>query len=575
MSIDGRVISPAEYSDRSELQQMAEVEEQATPFIELGTTGLKRAVGYVDEEFLPALKGRKGVQVYREMGDNDPITGALLFSITQLLKGVDFQVVPGGKSPEHTKAAKLVETCMDDMSMSWQDTITEILSCLQYGWSWHEIVYKRRGGPWETDPRLHSKHSDGLIGWRKLPIRSQETLLRWVFDESGEVAGMIQLGPPDYTTRHLPLNRSLLFRFGHHKGNPEGRSILRTSYRPWYYKKRLEEFESVGVERDLAGLPMVSVPADYLRADKNSKQGQMVEAMKRMVRSVRRNEQEGIVFPTAYDRETKMPLFKFELMSSGGARQHDTNTLIQRYENRQLMTVLADFIMVGHQGSTGTYNLHVDKTGIFRDALDATAQMVADVFNRHAIPKLFAMNGWKMDALPTLQPSHVDAPDLGQLAQFLTATAGLGFSWGPDVEMEKWLRNAAGMPELGDADEASHKRLARMDEAARMAETQSRLMAARSELAQAMATEQAMANGEMTPDMAAQGQQMAGTAQQQQFAASGEQRAAADHERAGQDQLFQQLGPMDDPKAQPAGRNGSRQPVRKRRRLYSLEETRR
>ena len=33
--------------------------------------------------------------------------------------------------------------------------------------------------------------------------------------------------------------------------------MLRNSYRSWYYKKRLEEFESVGVERDLAGLPMV------------------------------------------------------------------------------------------------------------------------------------------------------------------------------------------------------------------------------------------------------------------------------------------------------------------------------
>jgi hypothetical protein len=551
------IITPSMYGDYQQLGEVAEVEQQAPPFLELGTTGLKRAAGYVDEEFLPQLKGRKGIQIFREMGDNDPIAGALLFTFTQLLRGLDWPVVPGGKGPEHTKAAKLVETAMEDMSTSWDSVISEILSCLQYGWSWHEIVYKRRSGLWQSDGRHRSKYDDGLIGWRKMPIRSQETLLRWVFDDSGDVRAMVQLAPPDYQTRIVPISRSLLFRFGHHKGNPEGRSVLRNSYRPWYYKKRMEEFESVGVERDLAGLPKVGVPSDYLKASPQSEQGKMVEAMKKMVRSVRRNEQEGVVFPLAYDEDTKQPMFTFDLMTSGGSRSFDTNALITRYEQRQLMTVLADFIMVGHDGSTGTYNLHVDKTGIFRDALDATAQMIADVFNRHAIPRLFMVNGWKPDALPTIQPGHVDAPDLSQLSQFLTSTAGLGFSWGPDVEMERYLRNAAGLPQLEESEQASHRRLARMDEAARLAEEQVRLLTARSELAQAMATEQALAAGEPTPDMQAQQQQMAQGQQTMDHAQAGEERQASDHRFAQAQQLFQAIGPQGSQQNQQGGANGS------------------
>ena len=54
---------------------------------------------------------------------------------------------------------------------------------------------------------------------------------------------------------------------------------------------------------------MVKVPSDYLKAGKDTEQGKMVEAMKKMVRSVRRNEQEGVVFPTAYDPDTRQPLF--------------------------------------------------------------------------------------------------------------------------------------------------------------------------------------------------------------------------------------------------------------------------
>jgi hypothetical protein len=55
-------------------------------FSEAGLTGLRRAAGYVDEEFLPQLRGRKAVQVFREMADNEPVVGALLFAIDRLLR---------------------------------------------------------------------------------------------------------------------------------------------------------------------------------------------------------------------------------------------------------------------------------------------------------------------------------------------------------------------------------------------------------------------------------------------------------------------------------------------------------
>ena len=175
---------------------------------------------------------------------------------------------------------------MEDMEHTWDDFISEALSCLVYGWSWHEVVYKRRQGIWARNPQQQSKHSDGLVGWRKMPIRAQETLLRWVFDDSGETLAMIQLAPPKYQTTTLPRSRSLLFRYRHHKGNPEGISMLRTMYRPWYMKKRMEEFEAVGVERDLAGMPVVKVPAEYLKAKPGSEQAKTVEAFKKMVKGV-------------------------------------------------------------------------------------------------------------------------------------------------------------------------------------------------------------------------------------------------------------------------------------------------
>ncbi len=535
----------ATYGDANDEALVEAAAQEALPFQELGVTGLKRSAGYLDEEFLPQLKGKKAIQVYREMSDNDPIVGALLFAIDKLVRNADWQVTPAGKSKDHTNAAKLVETAMEDMSHSWDDMISEVLSMLIYGWSYHEIVYKRRMSPWAKDGRQRSKYTDGLIGWRKMPIRSQETLHRWAFDEGGGVRAMIQMGPPDYSQRVLPIERSLLFRYHQHKGSPEGRSMLRNAYRPWFYKKRIEEFEAVGLERDLAGLPMVRVPSEWLKAKPGSPQHKQVEAFKRMVRGIRRNEQEGLVFPRAIDPDTKQDLFDFELLGSGGSRQFQTAPIIERYENRILMTVLADFIMVGHQ-RVGTYNLHLDKTGIFRTALNATCQNIADVFNRHAIPRLFAVNGWKPAELPKLTVTDVDAPDISQLAQFLTATAGLGFNWGPDEQLEKYLRHAAGLPPMEDDQEKKTKRHARIVESTRFAQAQTEYLAARSMLAQQQAAEQQILAGEGTPEdqaMAAeQGMAAAGQAQQAEQGQNEERRTEEAHQMsiAAQAQQLQQ-----------------------------------
>ena len=84
-----------------------DVPQNVAPMIELGVTGIRRVSGYVDEEFLPALRGRKAVKVYREMSQNDSIIGALLFAIDKLVREVEWKVVPPDRSEEGVAAAEL------------------------------------------------------------------------------------------------------------------------------------------------------------------------------------------------------------------------------------------------------------------------------------------------------------------------------------------------------------------------------------------------------------------------------------------------------------------------------------
>lgn len=418
--------------------------------LEIGRTGLKRAAGYVNEEFLPQLRGRKGIQVYREMAENDPIVGSLLFALKRLMSEVDWNVEPADTSRAARADADFVEQCRDDMTESWSSFVMELLSSLEYGWAWHEMCFKRRLGPWYQNAEnadLHrSQYDDGKIGWARMPIRSQESFQRWIFNRQNQAIGLVQMPAPDYQARVIPRTKSLLFRPGAHKDNPEGRSILRNAYRPWFYKKRIEETEATGVDRDLTGLPIAKVPASVLGAKPGSAEHKKLAGYRALVRGVRRDERDGVIMPLEYDGKGN-PLYDFGLLTSGGSRQFDTNGIITRYESRILMTVLADFILVGHEG-TGTYNMHADKRGLFQSACNSIVKLIADELNRQAIPKLFMLNGMKPARLPKFVPGKVDSPNLTELSSFMSAMQNMGVQWFPDPKMEKWVRDAADMPAM-------------------------------------------------------------------------------------------------------------------------------
>lgn len=418
---------------------------------ELGRTGLEEFGGFIYEEFLPQLQGTKGIKIYREMSDNDPVIGAILFAIEMLIRQVDWRVEPAGKSKEEVEMADFLESNMSDMSETWQDTISEILSMLTFGWSFHEIVYKRRQGM-QTNPDSSSKFNDGKIGWAKLPIRSQESLWAWIFSDNGDLMAMEQQPPPDYRIRTIPMEKALLFRTKVRKGNPEGRSILRNAYRPWYFKKNIETIEGIGLERDLAGLPIAWVPPELLDPNASTEDRAVLTEIKKIVRNVRRDEQEGIVYPLAYD-ENNNKLYDLTLLSTGGRRQFDTGAIVQRYDSRIAMTVLADFILLGHE-NVGSFALSSDKTNLFSVALGAWMDSICQVFNRKAVPQLFALNGYSTENLPKIVHGDIESIPLSDLGEYINKLSGAGYPLFPNKELEDELLRAAGLPINSGGEEA-------------------------------------------------------------------------------------------------------------------------
>lgn len=414
---------------------------------EVGATGLKRFSGFIYEDILQQLDGWQGIAIFKEMQYNDATVSAMLFAIRMLCRRVPWRVQPASDHPNDVEAAEFLESCMNDMSDTWTDTIDSILSMLGYGFSVHEIVYKRRCGN-VFDPTMRSKHADGRVGWRKFPIRSQDSIYRWQFDDHGGIQGVEQLAPPHYYHVTIPIEKMLLFRTTSEKNNPQGRSILRGAYRPWYMKKNIENIEGIGVERDLAGLPCAYVPPEIMSSGASDTEKQLLANIKQIVINIRRDAQEGIVFPAAYDTNGKL-MYELKLLSTGGNRQFDTDKIITRYDQRILMTCMADFLMLG-QNAVGSFALSSNKTSLFSTAIGAYLDIVADTFNRYAVERLLAFNDFQISDYPKIVHGDMESVDLKELGDYIAKLAQSGYPLFPNAELEKHLMKVANLPEPAD-----------------------------------------------------------------------------------------------------------------------------
>jgi hypothetical protein len=405
---------------------------------EVGRTGLKAFSGIVQDEFLVELRGVSGYKKYDEMRRNSPVIAALLLAIEQSVRGVTWSYV--SDQGDNDPRLEFLQEAQDGLAHSWNDHIIEVLSMLPFGYSLFEVCFKREGG---------------RLLWDKFGIRGQDTMIRWEFDEHGLPITFIQMAPPDYKWTPIPLAKCILYRTRVERNNPEGRSMLRGAYRSYYFSKNIEQSEAIGIERDLEGMPVILVP-ETASTEEDDPASDVNKAAK-IVRNLRRDEQEGVVLPHGWE---------LTLLSATGSRAIDTEVVIKRYESRILMSALSQFLMLG-QDKVGSMALSKDQSDFFTMAVNSIADIIADTFTKQAVVPLMKYNGMDTDGVK-LDHTKAGDIDLAQIADFLNKTMASNlFTWtGQD---EAWLRSVANLPEM-DPDDIEQARQAKQDQALKIAQ---------------------------------------------------------------------------------------------------------
>ncbi|KKN31210.1 hypothetical protein LCGC14_0826330 [marine sediment metagenome] len=396
---------------------------------------------------------------YREMSDNSPVIGGVLLLLDLLVKQVEWDIrTPEGmeEDPVAVEQAAFVDSCFLDLGRPFKDAVSDFLSFVPFGWSYHNVVFKRRNG-FQPEPNIgadgkviegpvSSLFSDGKVGWDKFAGRAQSTLDRWIFSSRGDIVAMVQRPPNGGTSVTIPLSRALHFRTSGRHNNPEGRSVLRTAYRPWYFHKTIEEIMAIGIDRDLAGTPVLEVPGEYMKARANlpANLARERDQWEKLVRNIRRGAKDGILMPLVRDRNGK-ERFKLSLLTTGGRRQFDIKGLLEYYDQRMAMAALSDVILLGHE-TVGSFALADSKTNLTAMFGSSLTDIITGQFNRRAIPALMRINGMDPERAPLLVPGDMESLNLEELAIYVQALSGAGMPLFPNEALEGHLLAAAGLP---------------------------------------------------------------------------------------------------------------------------------
>jgi len=161
-----------------------------------------------------------------------------------------------------------------------------------------------------------------------------------------------------------------------------------------------------------------------------------------VISNIRRDEAEGILLPAVFDGNGNR-LYEFKLLASSGTRQFDTSRVINRYDTRIALTVMADFLLLGQQ-QQGSYALSETKSKMFYQSLMSLLDNIAETINTQAVPELFELNGWERDELPYLNHGKAEPVNLEVLGNFLGRLTDMGMVL--DDRLENHLRGIADMP---------------------------------------------------------------------------------------------------------------------------------
>jgi len=228
----------------------------------------------------------------------------------------------------------------------------------------------------------------------------------------------------------------MLFRAGKHRGDPFGKSPLREAYLAWRFLTALEDLEATSIAKDVSGLPVLSIPPQYLSEDASPSQKAIRQYYEASMRNLQMNQQSAMILPLAYDEVSKQPLFKLELLSMDGKKQFEISKVKEYYKNSIVTSLVSDVLLQG-QSQVGSFALGSLKNSMSGAAAEMMLKSIRDVIQKELIQQTYALNSWDVSRMGTLDYDNLDDTDLESVSKAYQRYASTGL-----LELDREVLNS-------------------------------------------------------------------------------------------------------------------------------------
>lgn len=396
---------------------------------EIGSSGTELYGGYFSEEYLPELSGVEAAVVYDKMRRNDARIKMALSAVLNPIKGASWEVSSGGDSDAEKVHAEFISHIFFNGGLgpekTWKDFLGEVLTFVAFGHSVFEV----------TDSVVFDSKKFGTYnGIKNLGFRAQNTLRRWNLDkQSGLLLSVEQNAYGDLERNVLiPGDKLLTFSLDKEGDNYEGISALRPAYGSWLRKQFFLKMMAIGIERNAVPTPIVK----YKAGQENSAQW---AAMIRNIRGYTSHQRNYFAHSADYEVDFTTNTFSSK----------DVKDAIE-FENVEMtVNFLANFLLLGQSGASGSYSLSFDLSDFFLGGLEHLAEYICDRINMRLIPRLVRMKYGPQENYPKLTATGISDKAGKELAEVLKMLRDGNYIV-PTDDDEVSIRKRFGLPKMSE-----------------------------------------------------------------------------------------------------------------------------
>ena len=377
------------------------------------THGVYESSNYIND--IPELYEGNDYATYTKMRKGDSTVSAAMRSIELPIRKATFDIQPPSNPTDEEKTQAQVLASAIFEHLSWSDILRGAITYLTYGFSVHEFTLEYR---------------EGMILPKKIAFRPQNTIEELPTYENRDKRGNLKSLSQIVEGRRYTLPRKKLIictADAESKENWRGTSILRSAYRPWFIKEKMELINAVANERWGVCIPVLEMPeitdstTTFTPVEEPgqgdgtiTQESQFTVNHRAAVKALQKlhgGEQSYAVLPFGY---------KLSILDRR-SQAIDTLSYIRELKDDIKTAVLALHLRLGGNDTSGSKALGVAFVDSFLHAVESWANVICDAFNYDLLRPLIIMNWGEQKRYATMIVTNIYKTALQEIAYMIQA----------------------------------------------------------------------------------------------------------------------------------------------------------